>query len=1214
MAFEGILIPLNYQVVGQQDINNLFASIKKIQENTDQLTASTKKLADTYTNGFVQARQILGGVQEVFSAMEGIFGTGVKKAMDYELQIAKLRGVLSSQGKDTGMVDQLEKMAGVMSKSSFFSKGEIVGVERLMFTFDNMSKTLIPQASAAAVGLATVMDVDLHTAALALGKALESPSEGFKSLRRLGVIFDQDTKDRITLLEDEGKGYEASALLLGEIERKYRDVAAAFKDTDAFKANQMEKTLSMLQKNAGAMELTIFSPLINGTKKFADQLNEMPKIVGGSIAAIIQLGAAYTLLDATGLLPGIKNLFQMGTSLNSYRLNALQAELATEGLTAAQLEQTTAEIAAISTNKGLIASMGAVGWAILGATALLAIWGMMPEEIDKGTEAIADNQKEIAKQQNAYNELARKIKDTTNSEQDRKKAIDDIEANYGDYLNHKKIDLANEKEMNDTLQHGNDLFDERIKKKGMENQLQKTSDDLAKLKIEKANLAEQKKNTSKDATSSKNIPIGIGGLAPAANNISTDVQAVQNLIDLKQSQIDAKEKEFQKISTLNASGEDDDKRTPEEKVRALMNKATGGLTRGALDKITSELQLLKPKLIAESALEKEVDAYIKKLGGKDRYSGTGGDTLKYFKEDTKIELDNVTQMADMYKALNTQWDKIAGIQVKDKKTGVLDAEKTERQKNKAKLDVRKEFESAADNLMRTKVKEAEVTTEAEGGSKLDVLKAKAQTVDSVISAVTEMQKKWNEEHPDYPIVSKVKILELGNQSIAAHNDINKELFDTDAKHLQNEEAEWDKFLENDKATDMERLEWKKTYLQAELVAAENYHQKEKAEEIQHKLDLLELDKSAVLERMKRRSEALVLDIKTGTAIRTRQANGSSYNSMQVDIAEENKKALGEQQSITDDKSLDKDGKKLALEEAEKTHQQRLLDIKQSYYSNWLEELSGLGKKEIESMSSIAQNLESAAGHIMDIQSAKAKKEADSYKKSEYDKLDTDKKVQLANARTSAQKQKIEDDYAKKKDAIDEEANKKAQEKIKFAFGLQKAVSIAGAVISTYKGATEAYSNVIMYPPPMNSILSASIVAAGFANVAAISAQEMPTYARGGYIDGLGTGTSDSNVVRVSHGEFIMNAEATRRYRMILEGMNATPSISSPSYASPSIRAGATRGTDAGNGALIAEMRAMRNELAEIKANVNKPSRAYLDDREAKKVTAKGLEKLKRQSA
>ncbi|MNG09096.1 hypothetical protein D3C84_924960 [compost metagenome] len=47
--------------------------------------------------------------------------------------------------------------------------------------------------------------------------------------------------------------------------------------------------------------------------------------------------------------------------------------------------------------------------------------------------------------------------------------------------------------------------------------------------------------------------------------------------------------------------------------------------------------------------------------------------------------------------------------------------------------------------------------------------------------------------------------------------------------------------------------------------------------------------------------------------------------------------------------------------------------------------------------------------------------------------------------------------------------------------------------------------------------------------------------------GAGTGTSDSNLRWLSNGEFVVNAEATRRNRALLESINSNDRLPSGSY-------------------------------------------------------------------
>ncbi|MHB9798481.1 phage tail length tape measure family protein [Pseudomonas sp. MT3] len=67
---------------------------------------------------------------------------------------------------------------------------------------------------------------------------------------------------------------------------------------------------------------------------------------------------------------------------------------------------------------------------------------------------------------------------------------------------------------------------------------------------------------------------------------------------------------------------------------------------------------------------------------------------------------------------------------------------------------------------------------------------------------------------------------------------------------------------------------------------------------------------------------------------------------------------------------------------------------------------------------------------------------------------------------------------------------------------------------------------------------------------------IPGLATGGIVNGAGTGTSDSNLRWLSDGEFVVNAEATRRNRALLESINSNDRVPSSSSGSSSTAASA----------------------------------------------------------
>lgn len=106
------------------------------------------------------------------------------------------------------------------------------------------------------------------------------------------------------------------------------------------------------------------------------------------------------------------------------------------------------------------------------------------------------------------------------------------------------------------------------------------------------------------------------------------------------------------------------------------------------------------------------------------------------------------------------------------------------------------------------------------------------------------------------------------------------------------------------------------------------------------------------------------------------------------------------------------------------------------------------------------------------------------------------------------------------------------------FGENKAFTLAEIGLNTARGITSALA---LTPP--NLPLAALIGVTGAAQFAKASSQK---YADGGFVEGSGTGRSDSINAQLSNGEFVVNARDTARNRDALENINsggtASPNI------------------------------------------------------------------------
>lgn len=79
--------------------------------------------------------------------------------------------------------------------------------------------------------------------------------------------------------------------------------------------------------------------------------------------------------------------------------------------------------------------------------------------------------------------------------------------------------------------------------------------------------------------------------------------------------------------------------------------------------------------------------------------------------------------------------------------------------------------------------------------------------------------------------------------------------------------------------------------------------------------------------------------------------------------------------------------------------------------------------------------------------------------------------------------------------------------------------------------------------PGAAAAAATATAPMVAGAISAASSSLAAFATGGYVSGPGTGTSDSIMARLSNGEFVVNAKATKRNRQLLEAINSNERVS-----------------------------------------------------------------------
>ena len=127
----------------------------------------------------------------------------------------------------------------------------------------------------------------------------------------------------------------------------------------------------------------------------------------------------------------------------------------------------------------------------------------------------------------------------------------------------------------------------------------------------------------------------------------------------------------------------------------------------------------------------------------------------------------------------------------------------------------------------------------------------------------------------------------------------------------------------------------------------------------------------------------------------------------------------------------------------------------------------------------------------------------------------------------------QEQYAERRRLLDEEYNAKLKEQKAQQFRTQKAADIIQATINTALAVSRALSEGGIIGPA----LAAVVGAIGAVQIGLIAAQPEPQFAEGGLFTGAGGPKDDSNRVRISNGEYIVNARATDAFLPLLDAIN-----------------------------------------------------------------------------
>lgn len=249
-------------------------------------------------------------------ALGAVLKSSVDDAMEAEEATAQLNATIKSTKGVAGMTAKaVEDQALAFSKLTRFEDDAIIANSAVMLTFTNIGKDIFPRATGATLDLATKLKMDLQSATVMVGKALNDPIKGVTALTKAGVQFTDKQKAVIAALVETGDVAGAQNIILKELEMQVGGSAEAAGKTAAGQMDIFKNAIGNVKEEIGGALIPVLQRLMEwvGPKLIAGFQGFSDWIKGG-IGDIEQL--AGKLGKAKDIIGGMITDVQAGKKID----------------------------------------------------------------------------------------------------------------------------------------------------------------------------------------------------------------------------------------------------------------------------------------------------------------------------------------------------------------------------------------------------------------------------------------------------------------------------------------------------------------------------------------------------------------------------------------------------------------------------------------------------------------------------------------------------------------------------------------------------------------------------------------------------------------------------------------------------------------------------------------------------------------------------------
>lgn len=207
MAAETILLTFKGE---DQSASKMTETVNKgldtVKTKAGQAGTSFSSMSSIMTGVLQGVGQALGGFAlqlggKALGAVTDFVSEGIKGVAEFEAVFAQTEAVIASTGGAAGLTaSEMSAMAmsmSALSGQSLFADDAILGAQNVLATFTNIKGQNFGMATQSIIDMSQALGMDLNSASMQVGKALNDPVKGLAALSRSGVQFTADQEAMI---------------------------------------------------------------------------------------------------------------------------------------------------------------------------------------------------------------------------------------------------------------------------------------------------------------------------------------------------------------------------------------------------------------------------------------------------------------------------------------------------------------------------------------------------------------------------------------------------------------------------------------------------------------------------------------------------------------------------------------------------------------------------------------------------------------------------------------------------------------------------------------------------------------------------------------------------------------------------------------------------------------------------------------------------------